>query len=183
MNLIYTLIAKVLARPAVAAWVIKRAHRTPYSHLSSADGTDVYMERYWLFNPYQSEHGEHIKRNRLMRHLPSARLHIIRRPDRDRHLHDHPWDARTFVLRGWYQEERLNDNLDWPHRERPEYFDSFRRSAGDTASLKYGEYHRITQVAPDGVYTLFVTFRYVGTWGFLVDGAKIPWRDYIATHG
>lgn len=44
-------VARILARPTVADWLIKRAHCTPYSHIKGADGS-IYMERYWLFNPY-----------------------------------------------------------------------------------------------------------------------------------
>jgi hypothetical protein len=29
------------------------------------------------------------------------------------------------------------------------------------------------------VWTLFITWRYQGTWGFDVDGSKVPWREYL----
>ena len=29
-----------------------------------------------------------------------------------------------------------------------------------------------------GALTLFITGRYRGPWGFWVDGAKVPWREY-----
>lgn len=28
-------------------------------------------------------------------------------------------------------------------------------------------------------YTLFITWRYQGTWGYLVDGVKIYWKTYL----
>ena len=49
---------------------------------------------------------------------------------------------------------------------------------GDTARLNHGEYHRIDQVSPGGVYTLFITSNWRGDWGFLVNGVKVPWRTY-----
>ncbi|MFC5548162.1 hypothetical protein [Massilia aerilata] len=153
------LVAKLLARPAVVDWLICRAMRTPYSHITK-DG-DVYMERYWLFNPYPADSSG--KGNLL----PSIRLHKIMRPDQDRHLHDHPWNARTFILRGWYLEEREGEFWD------------IERSEGETAALKFGEFHAITRVPECGVWTLFVTWRYRGTWGFLVNGKKVPWREYL----
>jgi hypothetical protein len=87
------------------------------------------------------------------------------REDRDRHFHDHPWAARNIVVKNYYIEQRGNDLL-W-------------RERGNTATLKFGEYHRIVQVASGGVWTLFITWKYRGTWGFLVDGKKVPWRQYL----
>lgn len=158
------LIAKLLAKPAVANWLIRRAARTPYTHIEK--NGDVYMERYWLFNPYPVDSSG--KGN----WFPiSIRLHHIRRPDQDRHLHDHPWNARTFILRGWYREVKPLADC------QPDY--KVARSAGETATLKFGEYHAITEISEGGVWTLFVTGKYRGTWGFLVDGAKVQWRTYL----
>lgn len=140
-------------------------------HITGPDGS-VYMERYWLFNPYPANSSG----KRAWWKFPiSIRLHRIMRPDGDRHLHDHPWNARTFILRGWYVEKR-------PCTPTPEYDytdDFYQRKAGDTAALNFGEYHRITQVSDGGVWTLFVTGKYRGTWGFDVDGVKVPWRRYL----
>lgn len=160
------LIAKLLARPRVVDWLIRRAARTPYTHI--AKNGDVYMERYWLLNPYPADSSG--KGN----WLPSVRLHKIMRPDQDRHMHDHPWNARTFILRGWYEEERVlytSSGADW--------IGCYRREAGTTAKLRFGAYHAITQVPAGGVWTLFITWRYRGTWGFLVNGRKVPWREYL----
>lgn len=164
----YKLLAKVLARPAVTDWLIQRAMRTPYTHIAK-DG-DVYMERYWLFNPYPVN-SSGASKGGLRALLPSIRLHKIMRPDSDRHKHDHPWDARTFILRNWYDEIR-QDELIWADR-------LIHRAAGTTAMLRFGEFHRITEISPGGVWTLFVTWRYRGTWGFLVNGKKVPWREYL----
>ena len=168
------LIANVIALPVVADRLIRRAQRTPYFHIKDDDGS-VYMERYWLFNPYP--HGSDGAGRRWGDWLPSIRLHRILREDRDRHMHDHPWNARTFIMRGWYEELRCEviegERLD-------HVVEALRiRKPGDTACLRFGEYHRITEVSPDGVWTLFVTWRKRGTWGFLVDGKKVPWRTYL----
>lgn len=53
------------------------------------------------------------------------------------------------------------------------------RKVGDTAVLCYGEYHRIDQVPPEGVYALLITGPWQGNWGFLVNGVKVPWRQYL----
>ena len=163
-DLLWRGVAAVLSRPSVTAWLVRRAQRTPYTHLTGDDGS-VYMQRWWLFNPYppQSDGGT----RRWADWLPSVRVHHIRRRDLDRHLHDHPWNARTIILAGGYLEQRQDGSL------RP-------MTPGKTAALRFGEYHRIDYVRPEGAVTLFITWRYRGTWGFLVDGRKVPWREYLA---
>lgn len=187
-NLIWRLLAKLLARPAVADWLIGRAQRTPYQHIMSADGQDTYMGRWWLFNPY-----DRVTHKGKMAWFPwSIRIHHIKRPDADRDLHDHPWHARTVILRGMYTEQRLLEAGDpvltsllmnaaaqlgtfeyaW---QATEYID---RNVGGTAQLRHGEYHRIDSVSDGGVWTLFITSRWQGEWGFLVKGKKVDWRIY-----
>ncbi|MND20250.1 hypothetical protein D3C87_1254410 [compost metagenome] len=158
--MIWKLIAKFCAKPAVANWLIRRAMKTPYVHIHGKDD-ELYMGRWWLFNPYP--HPEEQRKN----WFPiSVRIHWIRRKDDDRDLHDHPWNARTIILKGWYNEVREDNRR---------YF----RYSSCTAKLKFGEYHRITSVAPEGAWTLFITGKYRGTWGFLVDGVKVQWRKYL----
>lgn len=176
MNLIWKIIAYLVALPFVSAWIWRRAVRTPYIHL------DGYMNRYWLFNPYQHADGAYIKHGWLRRLLPSVRVHHILRGDRDDHLHDHPWNARTIILSGYYRETRLVHPK--PFRDCPAapYRVHFYRAEGDTAAIRFGEYHSIDEVSPGGVVTLFFTWKYRGVWGFLVDGVKVPWRQYLGEH-
>lgn len=149
------LIAKLLARPAVADWIIKRAMRTPDEHLPG------YMHRYWLFNRYDRE-----TREPKYPRIPfSIRVHHILREDHGRDEHDHPWNARTVILRGGYIEQRGRR--------------SFVRFPGDTATLKYGEFHSVTWCALGGTWTLFIMGRYRGRWGFLVDGKKVDFKEYL----
>jgi len=46
------------------------------------------------------------------------------------------------------------------------------RNAGYTGPLLFGQYHRISKVSPGGVWTLFITGRKRGTWGFQVNGKR-----------
>ncbi|WP_200955643.1 hypothetical protein [Massilia sp. Root418] len=163
---IWNFIAQIAARPAVAKWLIRRAQRTPYSPIIK-DG-ELYMDRAWLFNPYPDT-GESGADRKAWRFPISIRIHHIVLPDQDRDLHDHPWNARTIVLKGGYTEARRENRV----------YHLYTRLAGDTATLKYGEYHRITSLEPGGAWTMFITGRYRGTWGFMVDGAKVPWREYL----
>lgn len=161
--------AKLLAEPDVADWLIARSKNTPYIHL------DGYMERDWLFNPYLT-HEEKLALTAQGLPLPtrsvqpSGRIHHILRRDLDRHHHDHPWDAQTIILRGWYRELRL-----LPDGSEQEFL----RVAGDTASLNFGEFHRVIEVSKGGAWTLFIAHKYQGTWGFLVNGQKVPYRQYL----
>ncbi|MGN8120386.1 hypothetical protein ACTJK9_01345 [Pseudomonas sp. 22082] len=179
INFLWRLIAKLLARQAIADWLIARAKLTPYLHIMSADGTEMYMGRWWLFNPYDPVTGK-----RRISLIPwSIRIHHIKREDNARDLDDHPWNARTVILRGGYTEQRLLDHEDAAlsglnvpaNAQATEYID---RRPGETAQLRYGEYHRIDRVADGGAFTLFITSPYKGTWGFLVNGVKVPWRTY-----
>jgi hypothetical protein len=64
---------------------------------------------------------------------------------------------------------------EWLTRDACEWL---KRDRGDTAQLSHGEYHRINSVSDGGVWTLFITSRWQGDWGFLVKGKKIDWRIY-----
>jgi hypothetical protein len=175
------LLARFLSRPAVTDWLIARASRTPYQHLRDADGS-VYMERYWMFNPYPARSDG--AGRKWGDWLPSIRLHRIMREDRERHFHDHPWNARTFILRGWYDEVR-HASYQYEAVHKGDAFSwtidgmAFTRWAGSTAPLKAGQFHRIVRVRDGGVWTLFITWRKRDTWGFLVDGKRVPWREYL----
>lgn len=193
-------LAWLVTRERVFVWLLRRAFRTPYSHITSADGSDVYMRRFWLFNPYVGESGARTsgsdaapRRSWWREVLPSVRIHHIKRADQDRHLHDHPWNARTIVLKGWYEEERYADESPLGQAKREMLAANPRggnfganqtrtqvRIAGYTGRLLFGQYHRITAVPAAGVWTLFITWRKRGSWGFDVDGVKVPWCDYLA---
>lgn len=169
----WKLIARLASTPCVADWLIRRAMKTPYTHIYHPKG--VYMERYWLFNPYPAD-GESGKKNRFP---ISIRIHHICLPDEARDMHDHPWNARTIILKGGYIEHRLEavmpngDVLAKVHNRVP----------GDTATINFGEYHNIKELAAGGAWTMFISGKYRGTWGFLVNGVKVQWRKYTGYEG
>lgn len=144
-------------------WLIKRAMKTPYTHIyGHGNPDDLYMRRFWLFNPYDRETNEP-----KHKWFPwSIRLHHIVRADDDRDLHDHPWNARTIILRGGYIEQLIHgENIMVP---------------GKTRKIKFEEYHRIDFVSSTAeTWTLFISGPYQGVWGFLKDGVKVPWREYL----
>jgi hypothetical protein len=183
LEFIWRGIARIVSRPAVADWIICRAQRTPYYPITSRDGSETYMDRWWLFNPYSKDDAGNAGPPRW-NWLPSIRVHHIMRADDDGAMHDHPWNARTIVLRGWYREERpltFNPATSSPDvvKSSGEWRDQWSRIAGYTGRVLFAQYHRISEVSPGGVYTLWFTWKYRGTWGFLVDGKKVPWREHL----
>lgn len=49
---LWRIAAFILSRRPVADYLIRRAQRTPYAPIKSRDGTSLYMDRWWLLNPY-----------------------------------------------------------------------------------------------------------------------------------
>jgi hypothetical protein len=172
----WNLIARILARPAIADRLIAYAMKTPYLHLPSNQDPS-YMARYWVFNPY-----DRVTNKPRFRWCPwSIRVHHIKRADSERHMHDHPWNARTIILKGGYVEER--ENLEFESML-PTTLSNFptvttMRFPASTAKLGFEQYHRITHVPAGGAWTLFISGPWQGVWGFLVDGVKVEWRKYL----
>jgi hypothetical protein len=176
-DLVWKAVAWVVSRKPVADYIIKRAKRTPYFHLED------YMHRWWVFNPYggnkdDPQADEFARHKARYRWFPSIRVHHILRADIADHPHDHPWNARTIILKGWYTEQRHVVNADGTTS-----YKAIRRRRGDTARIGYGEYHHVSKVSKGGVWTLFFTREYMGFWGFWKDGQKVRWQDYVAQGG
>ena len=174
---------RILTR--IADWLIERAQRTPYVHITDEHGS-TYMERFWLI-PY----------NRLG---IAARVHHILRSDEDRHMHDHPWWSVSVILRGGYWEETPHPaGMYWDV-----HCDGFNqkrwRGPGSIVFRRATDWHRLELPAsgpawlsqsdvtmpPRSCWTLFITGpkRKDGDpahscWGFLVDGVKVPADVYL----
>ena len=141
-EIIWNWIARRLSRPAVARKIIAHAQQYPYKHLGS------YMSRWWLI--------------RERSWLPFAiRIQHIKRPDSEHVLHDHPWNFRTIILRGWYIEENV-------------YGGKVLRRPGTTATRRAEEFHRIDDMSEAGVVTMFITYRKRQKWGFMVNTPAGP---------
>lgn len=166
----------LLMQPRVIDRMIAHAQAHPYSTIRSHDGTADYMHRGWLFNPYHKDATGQYVRGKWGN--TSVRLHHILLPDDDEHLHNHPFDALSLILRGGYLEEIYAGNPigDKLRVRRP-------MSSGDINVIKKTDFHRITHVTYGGVWTLFVTNDVEGEWGFDVDGMFIEQTKYFATRG
>lgn len=164
-NFLWQLLAFIVSRQPIVSLIIWHASRHPFKHLEG------YMERFWVFNEFQKAKDGTKARKYMW--APSIRLHHILRADNERDLHDHPWNARTIILRGGYVETRLingGKGSKW-----------FTRTPGSTATLHFGEYHKIDTLLGNGedVWTLFFMWDYQEDWGFLVDGKKISHYEYL----
>jgi hypothetical protein len=151
-ELVWRCVARICSNPMVCDFLIRLARRRPYLHIGE------YMRRYWLLP--------------MSWNLPfTIRVHHILLPDADPYLHDHPWNWRTIILRGWYFEE---DVFGLKHR-RLEGF-----TGGNTAET----FHRIDRVSPGGVWTLFIMGRRRNAWGFMhCDPArKTYYQEYVSVN-
>jgi hypothetical protein len=141
-------------------WLIRRAFKTPYSHI------DDYMGRWWLMpRCLLTQHPDGYLFPRSW--LPfSVRIHHIMLADNERDLHDHPFNYRTIILQGWYDEEDVFGEIRLYNQ-------------GDTISATAQTFHRIAKVPQKGVWTLFIMGPRINSWGFMVSGRKVHWRRYI----
>jgi hypothetical protein len=158
-NLAWRVLAKIVSKPIVATWIIKRVQKTPYWHLKG------YMERFWLFNGYPRD-----TKNRKYPWIKlSIRVHHILRKDVDRDQHNHPFDARTIILKGWYVEERDD--------RKPKVILC---KAGYTGTINRDDFHRIEEVSDGGVWTMFIIFKFYGNknWGFNTPNGYVPTEEY-----
>lgn len=91
-------------------------------------------------------------------------LHHFMRPDADRHVHDHPWDAMSLILVGGYVEEVLT--IEAGQRIR-----TIQSLTAPAINLIAGSRkHRIASVTP-GTWTLMIVGpRHGNGWGHYPDG-------------
>lgn len=162
----------------VTDWLIRRAKRTPYFPIHDEHGR-LYMERYWLVPYRYVEPGWNGETNGtgpvslwrrpiawlLQRFDIAVRIHHIVRSDNDRAYHDHPWHYLTIILRGQYYEVTPDGERWWKQ--------------GQWRFARANSWHRLVVLSHYGAWTLFITFRKRQGWGFLVDGKKVPWREYL----
>ena len=101
----------------------------------------------------------------VLRKAPDACIYVHRwmRSDPD-HLHDHPWPFTSIVLAGGYWEVTPSGRK-W-------------REPGSVGHLDETELHRVEIDQPGEVWSMIITGPKIKSWGFLVDGWMVPWREY-----
>lgn len=153
------------------------AKRRPLRSIA-IDG-DEYLRRYYVCGRFLPDY---FNGKPLLGFLPfTVYLHHFIRPDRDRELHNHPWDQSiSVILTGGYDEERLYGHT----------FDGETVAGGEVLEEDYGpgainvidanDFHRVSALKADvETWTLFITGRKTQTWGFrLNDGKFVHWRKF-----
>lgn len=137
---------------------------------------NLYLDRYYLAGPmpadlaaYWSEHDRPVQRFGWLRR--TWYLHHFHRPDADRHLHNHPWPAVGVILAGGYIEVRQEGLRGEEHIRR--------LTPGSVQRVGPQTYHKITMLLESDCWTLFGTAeKSEESWGYVVDGEHVPWREY-----
>ena len=94
----------------------------------------------------------------------SIYIHGIYAADQDKHLHNHPWDYKSIVLKGSYIEETNNGvNI---------------LKFGTVTSRIGKDYHKIKSLLTKSVYTLFIVSPIKRIWGYQVDGSWVNHEEY-----
>jgi hypothetical protein len=110
-----------------------------------------------LIKEIRSKEGKlHFRRWQLLKtRWFSIYIHGIYEADQDKHLHNHPWDYKSIVLKGSYIEETQTglNNL----------------KPGTYTSRNGKDYHKIKKLLTNSVYTLFIVTPVKREWGYLVD--------------
>lgn len=104
--------------------------------------------------------------------LFSIYLHHIHRPDKETDPHDHPWPFWSVVLCGGYSE------VVWPDKENPGWEKHRRRGRWSLRRMPLRAAHIITRVTGP-LWTLVITGRKRGTWGFYPGGHYVSWQEYF----
>jgi hypothetical protein len=166
--------------PAIV-WLAKFS---PYFHLKNKDGSP-YMDRYWVIFPRWITGGW------------GVRVHVIRSSDDDRALHDHPWDFKSIILKDGYWEvfgvyddwktaQIISIKLGYQWKFEPQsgkFVVGMYRKAGDVNIADATRVHRIRlhkfNDTEQAATTLFFTGPRKQSWGFMENGVKVPWREYM----
>lgn len=98
----------------------------------------------------------------------SIYIHKIYKADKDIHLHSHPWNFFSLILKGGYVEHwRKDQNSGFTDKE----FLSFGK-----ADRNY--FHKIAKIIKGPVTTFFVTWGEAKNWYYMVDDKRIPHIQY-----
>lgn len=123
--------------------------------------TDYRPRMTWRF--YASHLGDYMKRWILSTPWGTLRIHKILRSDKDRHLHDHPWDFTSFILKGRYIEHTAAGGREF----RP----------GSVNRKRAEDLHRL-ELRHGPVWTFVVSGPVRRKWGFVTAKGWIYWRTY-----
>lgn len=92
-------------------------------------------------------------------------IHAIYKADEDLHLHNHPWNFWSLVLKGSYTERLPNFKLN-------------PRFAWTSAYRQRDQFHKIEDLHSPVVWTFNVMWNFRDTWGYEVRGKYVDHNTY-----
>lgn len=134
-----------------------------------------FLNKLFLVKEIRSKDGRlHFRRWRILS-TPwfSIFVHGIYQRDEDKHLHNHPWDYVSIVLKGTYIEATKNWKPDWSN-----CWDFTTRGPLSIVSRDAGQYHKVATIVDGPVYSLFFTSSRYNHWGYSVEGLYVNHRKY-----
>lgn len=125
-----------------------------------------------LIKEIKSKDGEvHFRRWRLLQ-TPWLNIYIhgIYQPDHDRHLHDHPWNICTIILKGGYIEKY------WCEKHKREIHKP--RGLFNIGYRKAEEFHKIAHLLTKEVFTLDFVGKRKRVWGYKTEKGWVDHKTY-----
>lgn len=118
-----------------------------------------------LIKEIKSKEGElHFQRYSILStSIFSIYIHKIWKADEDKHLHNHPWNIFTLILKGSYEEKLINNEKNM--------FKLTIREPGHFATRLKDSYHKINRVFSP-VTTLAIVWGKRSDWGYWIDETK-----------
>lgn len=151
----------------MSEWALRYVAEHPDDPLDPARGFTVYQGgrpylRRWYVVPRND--------------VRNVYLHQFLLSDDDRALHDHRGDNTSFLIDGDYVEyvlprSRYDSGVRTP--------DVRRVRAGETATRRATDLHRVELVDGRPVLSLFFIGPTVRDWGFGCERGWVPWRDFV----
>jgi hypothetical protein len=125
---------------------------------------EPYLERYYLFLKDREKFPFNLFLHKFLKGDPDD-------------VHDHPWAYATLILKGGYYEWIPQFNADGTTSCEIRKW----RGPGHCRICSPGSYHRIELVDGVTAWTLFMPFKKVRDWGFLVKNVWIQNEYYLKT--
>lgn len=132
-----------------------------------------------LIREIRSKAGElHFKRWRVIE-TPwfNIYIHYIAKSDEDEHLHEHPWNFRTFVLKGGYKHRVIRPVADMAHFRNIYHEETETVLPFHSVNMRWMDLHKVELFAPTWSL-VFTGPRINDGWCYYVDGKLIHHTEY-----
>jgi hypothetical protein len=134
---------------------------------------EEYLRRYYVVGDYPIKYWP--VNTRIPARLPwlpfTVYIHRFMAPDRDRNLHNHPWQlAVSVILAGGYTEIRKQGAADEITRD---------VLPGTISVITDATFHMVSKLLGKETWTLFITGPRASSWGFLTSKGFVDWREWV----